>query len=89
MENERLDDKHEIEVGVWIEKVIKFLDLTVPRSESYSHVNMCLNILFGAHFTIASNFFDTKELQEWFIDQMVKSYRLNFDAKNGGHDVNV
>jgi len=49
----------------------------VPRSEKYSHVNMCLNILFAAHTSIIKSMVPKESygiVKEQMIDAIKKNY---------------
>ena len=76
---ERLDEKHEKLVNEAVKRLLKFIDGDLPRSDSYSYINLCLNVLTGGIILIANNFID-EDQEELFIEKMSLLFRVNFDA---------
>ncbi len=74
-----LDHEHERIVCEQVEDLINYLNTSIYRSEVYSHINMCLNVLTGALITIAHNYVDEED-EEKFIKNILITLKANFDA---------
>lgn len=79
--NTRLDAQHEEIVREQINKLLKHIDKSVPRSKFYSVPNMAINVIIGALLSIAHNFVDGEEEQDRFIEMMISTLRENFQEQ--------
>lgn len=78
MKNETLDEETDKEVVRLSEEVLKFLDDNV-RSDKYSHINMCLNILTVTIARISDTFLPDMEAKKTFAIHIAKVLILNYE----------
>jgi len=90
MEQERLNDVGEVLVNELIKENIKSL-MSIMESvnelnnpEKYSKTNILINVITGTLMVIASQVFNTKELQDYFLDNHITAMKINFKSLNNG-----
>jgi hypothetical protein len=90
MEQERLNDVGEVLVNELIKENTKSL-MSIMESvnelnnpEKYSKTNILINVITGTLMVIASQVFNTKELQDYFLDNHITAMKINFKSLNNG-----
>ena len=78
MKNEQLDESAEWEVMELSEKLLKFLDNSVPKGK-YTHINMSLNVIIATLFRISDTYLPNMEEKKKFAVQMAKQLILNYE----------
>jgi hypothetical protein len=83
MEIEQLNQKHTEQIVNLSEELYKWLDDNVPKSDKYSHPNLCLNLLTVTIFRLGYTFFkDDISLQKSFIKNITDTLTENFKVNN-------